>query len=137
MSALKVVLDSNILVSILQGSPKLTPIDRAFREDRLQVVISAELITELSLVLYKPSLKIDGYLIKELFRLIRVKAVRVKVPSPFIHACRDHKDNFILELAVTGKANYIVTGDKDLLILNPFRGIPILSPHRFIDELSL
>jgi predicted nucleic acid-binding protein len=50
-----------------------------------------------------------------------------------IHACRDPKDNMILELAVSGQANTIVSGDNDLLTLNPFRGIPILSPTAFLE----
>lgn len=46
--------------------------------------------------------------------------------------CRDPKDNKFLELAVSGKADCIVSGDDDLLILNPFRGIEILSPDEFL-----
>lgn len=46
--------------------------------------------------------------------------------------CRDPKDNKFLELAFAGKANCIVTGDKDLLVMHPFRGINIISPFDFI-----
>ena len=46
--------------------------------------------------------------------------------------CRDAKDNKFLELAVSGKADCIVSGDADLLVLNPFRGIPILTPREFL-----
>jgi len=49
-----------------------------------------------------------------------------------ISECRDPKDNKFLELAVAGDANCIVTGDKDLLVLNPFRGIKIISPSDFL-----
>lgn len=49
-----------------------------------------------------------------------------------IDTCRDPKDNKVLELAVSGKAHCIVTGDEDLLILNPFRGIPILTAGEFL-----
>jgi putative PIN family toxin of toxin-antitoxin system len=49
-----------------------------------------------------------------------------------IHACRDPKDNKFLELAVNGKADYIITGDNDLLILHPFRAIPVLTPQAFL-----
>ena len=50
-----------------------------------------------------------------------------------INACRDPKDNKFLELAVSGNGTHIVTGDADLLALNPFRGIEILPPHRFLE----
>jgi predicted nucleic acid-binding protein len=45
-----------------------------------------------------------------------------------ITACRDSKDDKFLEVAVTGHATHIVTGDEDLLALNPFLGIQIVSP---------
>jgi putative PIN family toxin of toxin-antitoxin system len=50
-----------------------------------------------------------------------------------ISACRDPKDDKFLELAISGHANYIVTGDSDLLALDPFRGIRILPPHSFLE----
>ena len=49
-----------------------------------------------------------------------------------ITECRDSKDNKFLELGVCGKADFIISGDEDLLILNPFRNIQILSPGNFI-----
>ena len=49
-----------------------------------------------------------------------------------ITVCRDPKDNKFLELAVAGNADCLITGDKDLLILNPFRGIKIISPSDFL-----
>ncbi len=50
-----------------------------------------------------------------------------------IAVCRDPKDDKFLELAVSGKATHIVTGDSDLLALNPFQGIPVLSAHAFLE----
>ena len=50
-----------------------------------------------------------------------------------VQVCRDPKDGRILELAVNGDADYIVTGDSDLLVLNPFRGIEILRPSDFVE----
>lgn len=49
-----------------------------------------------------------------------------------VQACRDPKDDKILELAVSGRADCIVTGDDDLLDLNPFRGIAIVRPAEFL-----
>jgi putative PIN family toxin of toxin-antitoxin system len=46
-----------------------------------------------------------------------------------INLCRDPKDDMILELAVSGQADVIVSGDDDLLVLHPFRGISILAPE--------
>ena len=49
--------------------------------------------------------------------------------------CRDPKDNQYLELAVNGQAECLITGDQDLLILNPFRGISILSIWEFMEKI--
>lgn len=49
-----------------------------------------------------------------------------------ITACRDPKDNKFLELAISGRASHIITGDSDLLALNPFEGIVIVPPHVFL-----
>ena len=49
-----------------------------------------------------------------------------------VHDCRDVKDNQILEVAVNGQAQVIVTGDEDLLVLNPFRDISIMKPADFL-----
>jgi uncharacterized protein len=48
-----------------------------------------------------------------------------------IKDCRDEKENFLLETAIRGKADYIVTGDKDLLVLNPYRGKEIIGFKEF------
>ena len=49
-----------------------------------------------------------------------------------VNDCRDPKDNKFLELALTVKSNCIITGDKDLLVLHPFQGIPVLSAAVFL-----
>jgi len=49
-----------------------------------------------------------------------------------VSVCRDKKDNMFLSLAVSAQANCIVSGDKDLLALHPFNGIPVLSPVAFL-----
>jgi len=51
-----------------------------------------------------------------------------------IAACRDPKDDKFLELAVSGRATHIISGDADLLALNPFRGIAILPPRLFLES---
>ena len=135
MKELRVVVDTNVLVSILKGNPTLSPLYTAFKNDEFRLVICAEVIKELAAVLYRPRLNIDPRDIKELFRIIKFKALRVKLPAPFLDACRDPKDNSFLELAICAQAQFIITGDNDLLVLHPFRGISILPPRSFIDQL--
>lgn len=68
---------------------------------------------------------------------MRFLAALVKVSelveiSETIAECRDPKDNKFLELAACGGADRIISGDEDLLVLNPFRGIPVLTPKDFL-----
>lgn len=53
-----------------------------------------------------------------------------------IAACRDPTDDKFLELAVNGRADFIVSGDRDLLALNPFRNIPIIAPAAFMRDVA-
>ena len=61
--------------------------------------------------------------------------MRVEVVDT-ITECRDPKDDKFLELAISGKANYIVSGDKDLVVLNPFQRIPIVRPDALLRLLT-
>ena len=79
--------------------------------------------------------KFDPYITPEVrhsFLSVFINEARVIEIKEKIQACRDPKDNMILELAVSGQADYIITGDKDLLALNPFRKIQILTPAEFL-----
>ncbi len=49
-----------------------------------------------------------------------------------IRACRDPRDDKFLELAIAGRASQLITGDADLLVLNPFQGVPIVTPAEFL-----
>ncbi len=57
----------------------------------------------------------------------------VSIPSP-IRVCRDPRDDKFLEVAVHGRADILVTGDQDLLVLHPFHGVAILTPAEFLER---
>jgi len=130
---LRVVFDTNVVVSamLLPLSIPRRALDRAMREGR--TLISAATITELDEVIHLP--KFDKYLSEE---------ERIEFLTTLVHEaelvnivervtdCRDPRDNKFLELAVSGRATHIVTGDSDLLVLHPFRGIIVVSPSEFL-----
>jgi uncharacterized protein len=99
--------------------------------------MSADVILELNDVLGRE--KFERYVTEEererflrsLLREARLVEIREK-----IRACRDPKDDKFLELAVNAEADCIVSGDHDLLMLDPFRGIEILTPSGFLDALA-
>lgn len=97
--------------------------------------MSDSTFSELTRVLARP--KFDKYVLaskrneflQDLAELVQFVDVTTQ-----IEACRDPKDNQYLEVAVSAKAECIVTGDDDLLVLNPFQGIPILTSQAFLDR---
>lgn len=130
------VFDTNVLVSALlfaQGKPRKA-FDVALARGR--IITSLDMLTELDNVLSRP--KFDRYLLQEererFLQTFIHEAALIEVTER-IDVCRDPKDNMVLELAVSGGASHIVTGDEDLLGLDPFRGIAIYSPDEFVASL--
>jgi putative PIN family toxin of toxin-antitoxin system len=127
------VFDTNVLVSALlfaQSRPRQA-FDAALAQG--SILTSLELLSELDAVLSRP--KFNRYLLREertrFLQAFIQQAVLIEV-TEHIEVCRDPKDNMVLELAVSGGASHIVTGDADLLGLNPFHGIAIASPDAFV-----
>jgi hypothetical protein len=130
---LRVVFDTNVVISamLLPLSVPRRALDRAMREGRL--LISAATITELDEVIHLP--RFDKYLSEEErieFLTTLVHEADLVNVGETVTACRDSRDNKFLELAVSGRATHIVTGDSDLLVLHPFRGIIVVSPTSFV-----
>ena len=122
------VFDTNVLISAFlfsQSKPR-----QALEQATVigVIVLSNSVLSELEEVLYRP--KFDRYLTKErrqeFLENLTENAQFIDVTEQ-INECRDPKDNKYLELALSGQAECIVTGDDDLLVLNPWRGIEILT----------
>ena len=131
----RVVVDNNALVSRLL-IPASVP-GRAVRKavDEAQLLVSEATLEELADVLARP--KFDPYVsIADRQEFIRLLGrVAELVPITFtVHVCRDPKDDRFLELAINGRADLIVTGDRDLLELNPFQDIPIITPAEYLER---
>jgi hypothetical protein len=133
---MKVVIDTNIWISYLLGG-LLQRIDEKILSKEIKAVVSDETLKELSEVLSRPRFKniFTAERIKELFSLLDSYAIVVS-PSQKVSACRDEKDNFLLEVALEGKADYLITGDEDLLVLNVFHNTKIVRPKDFEEMLK-
>jgi putative PIN family toxin of toxin-antitoxin system len=127
------VLDTNILISaILPSSTAFQALERA--RTRGKIAQSLATLEELKTVLERP--KFDRYVtIEERRRFLAalVRDAHIVDITISITDFRDTKDNKFLELAVCAQAQYIISGDNDLLIMNPYREISILSPRTFLD----
>jgi putative PIN family toxin of toxin-antitoxin system len=131
---LRCVFDTNVLVSalLLPDSKPRHALNRALREGKVMISFSA--LAELHEVLSRKRFRryVDEEDVRSFLAALTREAEWVDVQIQ-IQACRDPKDDKFLELAVSGQGTHIVTGDTDLLALNPFRGIAILPPHRFLE----
>jgi putative PIN family toxin of toxin-antitoxin system len=125
----RVILDTNVLISrlLLVDSRASRAVRRLM--DRSQPLASEDTLGELADTLSRP--KFDRYVSREdrqrFFELFARVAEWVTITTT-IRQCRDPKDDKFLELAIDGDADWIVTGDKDLLDLSPYQGIQILTP---------
>ena len=70
---------------------------------------------------------------RETLELLAAAALWIEPTEP-VNDCRDAKDNRTLELALAARATAIVSGDEDLLVLDPWRGVRVLRPARFLEK---
>ncbi|HVC97602.1 MAG TPA: putative toxin-antitoxin system toxin component, PIN family [Pirellulales bacterium] len=131
------VFDTNVTISAALFEQSLPAQALYAALDRGELLVSRATIVELGEVLGRN--KFDRYLTHQereefLVKLVRQAAV-VEITEE-VRACRDANDDKFLEVAVCGHASCVVSGDADLLAMNPFRGIPILTPAQFLDMLA-
>lgn len=131
---IRVILDTNLWISYLI-SKRLKKIDELFEEDRIALIFSQELLEEFIAVASRP--KFSRYFskenVEELLEHFDYFGELIEVTSS-VSVCRDEKDNFLLALAKDGKVDYLVTGDKDLLVLKSFERTKIMTYSDFEDE---
>jgi putative PIN family toxin of toxin-antitoxin system len=111
----RALIDTNLLVRMVTGTPTASPLYRLWRADRFELLISSHLLDELVEVLDRPRLR--RYLrpgaAHAFLTLLRAEAT-VITPTYHITLCRDPKDDVLLEVAATGRADYLVSADRDL-----------------------
>jgi uncharacterized protein len=128
-----VVFDTNVLISgsLSSTSTPSAALERAIQHH--QLLVSTETLRELMETLLSP--KFDAYLTRtEREALLQRLAPLVEIVEivQSVQASRDPKDDKFLEVAVNGRADVLVTGDRDLLALHPFRGLAILTPADYL-----
>jgi putative PIN family toxin of toxin-antitoxin system len=125
------VFDTNVLVSVLLFENSKPA--QAFRYVLAngEILLSLDLLEELNEVLGRK--RLNRYLTteerEEFLEALIERAVLVEITET-VHECRDPKDD--LELALNGQAQYIISGDQDLLVLHPFREVVVISPDEFL-----
>jgi len=129
----RIVLDTNVLVSAMLSPDSVPGLVVTAAEDTSILLASTATLDELKIVLSRP--KFDRFLsINARLRYVqRCRAIAELVRAgSAIRACRDPRDDKFLEVAVYGGADLIVSGDKDLLDIDPFQGIRIVTPQPYL-----
>lgn len=135
MKSKKVILDTNLWISFLIKKD-YSFIDKFVENQKATLVFSKELIQEFLIVATRP--KFQKYFtdqdIQKLFRSFDNFATIIETTSN-VEICRDFKDNFLLNLAIDSKADFLVTGDNDLLELKKIEKTKILTIRELKEKL--
>ncbi|PWL32104.1 putative toxin-antitoxin system toxin component, PIN family [uncultured Roseivirga sp.] len=133
---IKVIFDTNIWISYLIGR-QLGNLTELLSTRKIELVLSDQLLTELKEVTSRKKFQryFDQQEVNELLKLMDILGTRYEV-SENPNVCRDAKDDFLLGLIKASQAKFLVTGDQDLLELNPFEGTEIIEPNQLQERID-
>ena len=134
---IRVVLDTNTVISALLFSGTAARLVPLWQSRRITVLISRAILTEYLRVFAYPKFQLSDQEIRPLIeeeRLPFVETIRVRRRLAVVR--RDPDDDKFLECAVAGRAQYLVTGDRDLRELGSFRGTTILTASEFLERVN-
>jgi len=128
---IKVIFDTKIWISFLIGK-RLLNIKNFICSGNIIIVVTPQLINEIKIVTQREKLKkyFNQNDVNGLIDLMETISLNVDIKEKHL-ICRDSKDNFLLDLIEFSNADFLVTGDKDLLELNPFKSGQIINPKDF------
>ena len=133
---IKVIIDTNLWISFLIGK-QLKSLKPLLVEQTIQPILSEQLLQEISLVSQRP--KLQKYFpqskVNELIDFLKIIGLSIDIRSEVL-LCRDEKDNYLLALAKDSQADFLITGDKDLLVLQQFELTKIVTYQQFFQEIS-
>ena len=132
----KVIFDTNVWISFLIGK-RLKILKKYISSGNITIVINGQLMQEIKEVTSREKLKkyFPPKSVDELIELLNIIAKKFQT-EPIHFILKDKKDNFLLDLIDVSKADYLVTGDKELLKYNSFKTAAILTPADFEKELN-
>lgn len=127
------IIDTNIWVGAIMGIRVREYLRKILLSTQFTILLNKELLAEISEVFGRNKFKkyINEYEITEMLALIRKRSQWIEGNLP-IEQVRDVKDNFLLSLAVVGNADFLITGDDDLLVLENYQATSIIKLSTFI-----
>lgn len=130
----RIIIDTNLWISFLI-TKNFTRLDEIIFSKKCVLIFSQELLEEFLTVAKRPKFRrfFSSSDIEEIIETIQEYAEFIEVTSK-TEVCKDPKDNFLLSLSMDGNADFLLTGDNDLLILTKFRKTSIITISDFLDE---
>ncbi|TCZ63221.1 putative toxin-antitoxin system toxin component, PIN family [Roseicella aquatilis] len=127
------VVDASVVISAALSPNGTARRALAAARARTTIALSEAVLREIAGVLARPKFAraLTEERRRETLELLAAAALWIE-PREAVRECRDPKDNCTLELALAAGASAILTGDEDLLVLHPWRGIPVLRPAEFL-----
>lgn len=134
--AVKVIIDTNLWISFLIGK-RLERLRDLIVDSTIQPIFSKQSIDEIVLVTRRPKLQkyFSTQKVDELIVFLKNIGLFIDTQS-VVTVCRDPKDNYLLALAKDAKADFLITGDQDLLVLKSFEGTEIITYRDFLTGLN-
>ena len=131
---MKLIIDTNVLVSgIFFSGPPYTILN-AWRHEKISLIISPAILKEYQRTGEKLSKKFPGIDLEHWIALIMLKASIIDAPSLSESVCADPDDDKFLALAIASNTKIITSGDKHLLDVSGYHGISVLKPREFVDK---
>lgn len=133
---MKVVIDTNVLLSgVFFGGNPLKILD-AWRKKRFKWLVSPAILNEYRIAADELTRKYPEIDTDRILELIALNTLLIEAPKLRNSPCRDPNDTIFLEAALAGSATIIISGDKDLLSLASYQKVLILSPTQFLKRLQ-
>jgi len=131
---MKIVLDTNVFISGIFFSGPPSKILQAWRDLKIQIILSEEIIEEYQRVAEELSSKFSAVDIDRIIELLTIYGEVFETKNISVSVCEDPDDNKFIECAIASNSKLIVSGDKHLLNITGYQGILVLKPRDFIDN---
>jgi|SRR5688572_24522906 len=132
----RIIIDTNVWISFLIGK-ELQNLKDLIVNDKVKIISTDQLINEIKIVTSRDKLKkyFNQDTVTDLISLLDILADKVKIKK-IDEICRDPKDDFLLALSKESKANYLITGDKDLLDIKVYGRTRIVTVKQFKEKVT-
>ena len=131
---MKIVLDTNVFISGIFFSGPPSKILKAWRDSKIQIILSPDILFEYQRVAEELSSKFPLVDIEGIIELLMIHGELFETNDISVEICEDPDDNKFIECAIAAGTKIIVSGDKHLLKISGFKGITVLNPREFLDN---